>query len=170
MSMAIQLRRLLLRITEPLAFAPPLLARVVIGTIFLHSGWGKLHNLDKVAAFFASLGIPHPELQAPFVACVELGCGALVLVGLATRFAAIPLIGTMAVALGTALAPKIKDLQSLFALAESLYVVLLVGLVVGGAGALSLDRAIARAIDQRAGSVAKMRSSAGRPTTAGTAT
>ena len=31
--------------------------------IFCQSGWGKLHNLAKVTAYFTELGIPHPELQ-----------------------------------------------------------------------------------------------------------
>jgi putative oxidoreductase len=125
---------------DRLAFAPPLLARVVIGVVFTHSGLGKWQHLDGVTKFFASLGIPYPEFQAPFVASVELGCGALVLLGLGTRLAAIPLIGTMVVALATALAPKITGLNALFGLAEFLYIALLVQLIVGGAGALSLDR------------------------------
>jgi putative oxidoreductase len=139
-STLLDLRRLLLGLCAQLAFAPPLLSRLVIGGVFVHSGWGKLHNLDHVVQFFASLGIPHPELEAPFVACVELVCGALVLVGLVTRLAAVPLIATMVVALATALAPKIEGVSSLFGLAEFLYIVLLVQLTVGGAGALSLDR------------------------------
>jgi putative oxidoreductase len=144
----IDLRHILHALCERLAFAPPLLARLVIGVVFTHSGLGKLSNLDQVTRFFASQGIPFPELQAPFVAAVELGCGALVLVGLATRISAAPLIGTMAVALATALAPKISGVNALFGLAEFLYVVLLVQLVVGGAGPLSLDRLVARMLDR----------------------
>jgi putative oxidoreductase len=147
MSALVSLRILSKALCERLAFAPPLLARLVIGVVFTHSGWGKLHNLDQVARFFASLGVPFPELQAPFVASVELVCGAAVLAGFATRLAAIPLIGTMGVALATALASKISDANALFGLAEFLYIVLLVQLSVGGAGALSLDRFVARWID-----------------------
>jgi putative oxidoreductase len=144
----LQLRRRLLAFCRRLAFLPPLLARFVIGVIFVGSGWGKLHHLDQVTQFFAGLGIPFPELQAPFVAFTELVCGALVLVGLATRLAALPLICTMIVALATALADEIDGLGSLFGLSEFLYIALLVGLVVGGAGALSLDRFVARALDR----------------------
>ncbi len=144
----IDLRRLLHGLCNRLAFAPPLVARLVLGCVFTHSGWGKLHNLDQVARFFASLGVPFPELQAPFVASVELGCGVLVLVGLGTRFAAVPLIGTMAVALATALAPKITGANALLGLAEFLYIVLLVQLAVGGAGAVSMDRLVARGLDR----------------------
>lgn len=151
MSALVSLRIATHALAERLAFTPPLLARIVIGVVFVHSGWGKLHDLDRVARFFADLGVPFPELQAPFVAAVELGCGALVLAGLATRFAAIPLIGTMAVALATALAPRITGANALFGLAEFLYIALLVQLAIGGAGAISADRAVARWLDgQRA--------------------
>ena len=148
MSALVTLRVVTRALSERLAFAPPLLARLVIGVVFTHSGWGKLHNLDQVARFFASLGVPFPELQAPFVASVELVCGALVLAGFATRLAAIPLIGTMVVALATALASRITGANALFGLAEFLYVVLLAQLAIGGAGALSLDRFAARWLDQ----------------------
>lgn len=147
------LRRILDAVLGRLAFAPPLLARLVIGVVFTGSGWGKLHNLGQVTQYFASLGIPFPELQAPFVASVELVCGALVLVGLGTRFVAVPLIGTMVVALLTALAPKIDGLGSLFGLSEFLYIALLVQLAIGGAGAVSLDHVVARRLGMAGASV-----------------
>ena len=101
-----------------LAWLPPTAARMTVGWIFVQSGWGKLHNLEAVVKFFTDLGIPAPQIQAPFVAGTELVCGTLVLAGLATRFAAVPLIGVMAVALTTALSDKISELSDLFALAE----------------------------------------------------
>nr|HNI57421.1 DoxX family protein [Elusimicrobiota bacterium] len=74
-----------------LDFLPGLLSRITLGFIFVQSGWGKLHHLDKVTEFFRALGIPAPGLQAPFVATVELAAGGLVLVGFFTRLAALPL-------------------------------------------------------------------------------
>jgi putative oxidoreductase len=118
---------------------PGLISRLTIGYIFIQSGWGKLHHLDKVVAFFTSLGIPAPQLQAPFVASVELGCGTLVLIGLLTRLAAIPLIATMIVAILTARLKDVTDLGDFFSLSEYLFIVLLVWLIVKGAGAVSLD-------------------------------
>jgi putative oxidoreductase len=144
----IDLRRLLHALCARLAFAPPLFARLVIGVVFTHSGYGKLTHLDQVVKFFRDLGIPFAEIQAPFVASVELGCGALVLFGLATRLAAAPLIGTMIVALATALSDQITGVSALFGLAEFLYIALLVQLCVHGAGAVSLDRFVARALDR----------------------
>src|SRR3546814_681645 len=48
---------------------------------------------------FARIGIPWPDAMGPFVGCVEIICGALVILGLFTRLAVIPLIITMIVAL-----------------------------------------------------------------------
>jgi len=141
------LRRFALNLFARLDFLPSLLARLVIGVVFVQSGWGKLHSLDKVIAFFTELGIPAPQIQAPFVAGIEFVCGALVLVGLATRLASIPLIGTMVVAILTAQRENVASVNDLFGTIECLYAVLLVGLVVGGAGRISLDAWIARRLD-----------------------
>ena len=59
----------------------------------------------------------------------------LVLIGLATRIAAIPQIGTMVVALATDLAPKVTGATALSGHAELLYIALLVPLIANGAGA-----------------------------------
>src|SRR4051794_7388777 len=97
-----KMRNIILSITSKLEWLPGIVARVAIGYVFIQSGWGKLHHLDKVIQFFTSLGIPAPQLQAPFVAGVELVGGVLVLGGLFTRVASVPLIGTMVVAILTA--------------------------------------------------------------------
>ena len=141
------LRSLILRVAAGLRWLPPTLTRLVIGWVFLQSGWGKLHSQEKVVAFFTQLGIPAPEFQAKLVACTELVCGALILVGLATRIATIPLMITMAVALMTALKSDIHGLSDLFGVSEFLYIALLAWLGVYGAGPLSLDRIIAGKLD-----------------------
>lgn len=127
-----------------LDWLPGFLSRLTLGFIFVQTGWGKLQNLDKVTQFFAQLGIPAPALQAPFVAGVELVCGALVLVGLFTRLAAVPLICTMAVAILTAKRESLSAVSDFFSLSEYLLIVLLVWLVVKGAGAVSLDAILCR--------------------------
>ena len=65
------------RVVTRLDWLAPLLARVTLGVLFISTGWGKVHNLAKVAAFFAELHIPAPALQATFVSYVELIGGAL---------------------------------------------------------------------------------------------
>lgn len=127
--------------TTPLAL---LAVRVVVGVVFLTSGWGKLHHLDGVMEFFRSLGIPWPELQAPFVAAVEFAGGALVLAGLATRLAALPLISTMVVAIATAKWGDLEGFGSFVRLSEVDYAVLFFVLFAFGAGPLSLDALLAR--------------------------
>ena len=117
----------------------PLLARIAVGYVFLMTGWGKLHALEQIIGYFRTLGIPYPELQAPFVATVELVCGAMILVGLFTRIAALPLIGTMVVATATAQWPNVSNLAGFLGLVEVLYIVFFVWLAIAGAGAISLD-------------------------------
>src|SRR5262249_46549225 len=101
-----------------LDWLPPLLARGALGVTFIQSGWGKLHNIPKVAAFFQSLGLPQPELQAHFVAGTEFVCGWLVLVGLFSRIASVPLVVTMLVAIVTAKADELKHYGDLFGFTE----------------------------------------------------
>ena len=138
------------------AFLAPLLARFTVGIAFVESGWGKVHNLDKVTEFFTELGIPAPALQATFVSWVELVCGALLLVGLATRLAAVPLLCTMVVALLTARAEDIAGVGDLVGAIEFTYIALLAWLALAGGGVASLDRAITRrsASETQAASVA----------------
>jgi putative oxidoreductase len=141
------LRRIALNVLRRLDFVPSLLARCVIGFVFVNTGWGKLHSLDHLVQYFTELKIPFPQIQAPFVAGVEFVCGSLVLLGLATRLAAFPLIGTMVVAIVTALWPDLEGLNDLLGRAEFLYIVFLVGLVIRGAGAVSIDALLAKRID-----------------------
>lgn len=133
------------RVGTALSWLPPTLARWTVGWVFLQSGWGKLHDLGRVTDFFAALGLPAPAFQAALASTTELVCGTLLLAGLATRFAAVPLMITMTVALRTALWSQIDSLGSLFGLAEFLYIALLLWLSTAGAGPLSLDWLIERA-------------------------
>jgi putative oxidoreductase len=127
------------RVVKQLDWFAPLLGRVTVGVLFISTGWGKVHNLAKVAAFFAELHIPAPALQATFVSYVELIGGALVLVGLFARLASLPLIGSMAVAILTAKADEVHGLPDLFGLVEWTYLVLFVWIAVAGPGRASLD-------------------------------
>jgi putative oxidoreductase len=151
LQLAAKLRRLVLSIAGKLGFLPPLLARVTVGWIFVESGWGKLHNLEKVTSFFRDLGIPAPEIQAPFAAGTELVCGALVLAGLLARVASVPLAIVMVVAIATAKRADLGSLSDLFALSEYLYIVLLVWIGVAGPGPISIDGLLAGWLVRRTG-------------------
>lgn len=126
------------------SWLPPLVARVSIGWLFVVTGWGKLHNLPKVIEFFTELGIPAPHLQAPFVASTELVCGFLILIGLFTRFACVPLTISMIVAIVTAKRSEIHALDDLFGFEEYLFIVAFLFLIVHGAGKISLDAVLNR--------------------------
>jgi putative oxidoreductase len=132
-------RPLILRITSALRWLPPTLARLTVGWVFVLSGWGKLHGLQDVIDFFRSLGIPAPELQAPFASGVEFVCGLLLLSGLMTRIACVPLIIVMIVAIATARHEEVTSLGALFGFVEYLYILLLLWIGVAGPGPLSLD-------------------------------
>lgn len=121
-----------------------LLVRLSLAAVFVQSGWGKVHDLAKVTGYFTELGIPAPHANAVFVSFIELGCGALLLMGLGSRLAALPLIPNMAVAIISARRDDIHGLADLFALDESLYIVLSLVVVAFGPGLVSLDTLVAR--------------------------
>jgi putative oxidoreductase len=130
--------------TSRLDWLPLLLLRLCLAAVFIPSGWGKLHDLAKVTAFFTELGIPWPHLNAAVVAVSELGCGALLLIGALSRLAAIPLVVSMTIAIVTARRGDIHGFADLFALDELIYMALAVAILVLGPGAVSMDRLIAR--------------------------
>ena len=77
-----------------------LLIRLIVGGVFFSEGIQKfLYPAENGAGRFAKIGIPSPEVMGPFVGVVEIVCGALILIGLLTRLAAIPLIINMLVAI-----------------------------------------------------------------------
>lgn len=133
-----------LAVLHKLEWIGPLLVRVALGLVFARTGWGKLHSLDNVTQFFASLNIPAAGFHAVFVSTIEFAGGVLLIAGFGTRIAAALLIGVMAVAIWTAKLPDIHGLFDLASTEELHYLVAFVWLVVAGAGAASVDHLIAR--------------------------
>jgi len=124
---------------ERARFLAPLLGRLAVGLLFASTGWGKIHTLDKVTQFFTQLGIPAPGLNAVVVGYSEFICGWLLVIGLCTRLATLPLIVSMVVAILTA---KLKDIHGIFDLVgadEFTYLCVLVMLLIIGPGMLSVD-------------------------------
>jgi uncharacterized membrane protein YphA (DoxX/SURF4 family) len=87
--------------------APPatLALRAAVGGVFLASGVVKFLFANQGAGRFARIGLPAPDQLAVFVGAVEIVGGALLVLGLFTRLAAVPLIVDMAVALATTKVP-----------------------------------------------------------------
>lgn len=87
-----------------------ILVRLMVGAVFLSEGIQKFLFPDALGVGrFARIGIPWPAAMAPFVGSVEIVCGALVLAGLVTRVAAVPLIAVISVALATTKVPILLD-------------------------------------------------------------
>ena len=93
----------LLRANGPAAI---IFVRLGIGLIFFLEGLKKfLFPAAWGVGRFTMIGIPDPGVLAPFVGVVEVVCGALLLIGLATRLAAIPLLIDISVAILTTKVP-----------------------------------------------------------------
>src|ERR1022692_319401 len=90
--------------------AAVILIRLIVGGVFLSEGVQKFLFSDaQGVGRFTKIGIPAPDIMAPFVGAFEIGCGTLLLLGLFTRLAAIPLIVVMLVAISTTKIPILLD-------------------------------------------------------------
>lgn len=89
------------RILQTRQDSPVILIRLIVGlVVFFPEGLQKLLFPAVLGAGrFASIGIPWPDVMGPFVGIFETLCGALIILGLLTRVAAIPLIIIMIVAI-----------------------------------------------------------------------
>jgi putative oxidoreductase len=132
------------RVSRHLEWLAPLFARIVVGWVFLWSGWGKLQNLPAVTENFASWAIPLPHILAPFVSGVEFFGGIFLLLGLMTRISAGALGITMIVAIKSAKWGEVDSLETLLGFDETEYLALFLWLAIAGAGTLSIDRLLRR--------------------------
>jgi uncharacterized membrane protein YphA (DoxX/SURF4 family) len=91
---------LLVRLNASKAPGAVILVRFIVGAVFLSEGIQKFlfPEADGVGRFI-KIGIPSPEIMAPFVGAVEVACGLLILLGLFTRLAAVPLLINISVAI-----------------------------------------------------------------------
>ena len=89
--------------TKQVDFLAPLLLRIFLAPILIIAGYGKITDLGSTAGWFEhSLGMPFPYLMAILAGYTEFLGGIAILIGLATRWFALPLMFTMIVAAGTA--------------------------------------------------------------------
>ena len=121
------------------------LVRIITGIVFAAHGYQKffVFGLDGATGAFTQMGIPAPAITAPLVAIVELFGGIALIIGLLTRLAALGLAINMLGAIflvrlkGGFFAPNGAEFELVLCIA-------CLALVIGGAGALSVDDAIAR--------------------------
>ena len=131
-------------VARHLTWLAPLFARIVVGWVFLWSGWGKLQNLPQITENFVSWGIPLPHVLTPLVAGVEFFGGILLLAGLLTRISAGALGITMIVAIRAAKWGEVDSLEALLGFDETEYLALFLWLAIAGAGRVSLDHWLQR--------------------------
>jgi putative oxidoreductase len=120
-----------------------LIIRLYWGYSFATTGWGKLNHLDKTTAYFESLHIPMPKINAIAAGTTELVCGTLLALGLLARPAAVPLIGVMIVAYITgdneAWHSIFNDTDKFVTATPFLFLLAAVLVLAFGPGKLSLD-------------------------------
>ena len=119
--------------------------RLAVGLIFLTQGILKYTDPTMGVERFTRIGFPHPYFTAHFVGTFEIVCGALVLIGLFTRLAAIPLLLIICTAIATTKIPElshanqgfwfmVSDARTDFAMLCSL-----IFLLASGPGRVSID-------------------------------
>lgn len=131
-----------------------ILVRLMVGAVFLSEGIQKFLFPDALGVGrFVKIGIPAPHFFAPFVGVVEILFGALLILGLLTRLAVIPLLIDISVAILTTKIPMLakSGFWSMAHEARTDFCMLLglLFLLIIGAGPSSIDRKIENAQDTR---------------------
>jgi uncharacterized membrane protein YphA (DoxX/SURF4 family) len=86
--------------------AATILVRIIVGGVFFTEGIQKFLFSEALGeGRFEKIGIPAPYITASFVGVVEIVFGALLLLGLLTRLATIPLIIDISTAIATTKIP-----------------------------------------------------------------
>jgi len=98
-------RSLWTRVTKTSAPASVILVRLVVGLVFLSEGLQKFMFEALGSGRFEKIGFAAPHALAYLVACFEVICGAMLVVGLMTRLAAIPLMIIILTAIVTTKVP-----------------------------------------------------------------
>jgi putative oxidoreductase len=143
-----KLYRLLIALASSLQSPFLLFVRLYWGWQLAQSGWGKLHNIEKVTEFFMSLGLPAPGFTAHFIASLELVGGILLILGLAARLIAVALTINMIMAYiiadHDALVSIFSNPDKFYAAAPYTFLIASVVILIFGPGLFSADAAIAR--------------------------
>ena len=126
-----------------------IIIRVIVGVVFFSEGVQKfLFPAIRGAGRFEKIGFPSPEFLGTLVGFFEILCGILLLVGLLTRLASIPLIIIMLVAFATTKAEVLANegFWELLHGSRTDWAMLLgsVFLLVNGGGNWSIDKILMR--------------------------
>ena len=124
---------------------PAIIPRLIVGLVFLSEGIQKFIYPESVGTGrFIKIGFSNPEFWANFTGAFEIICGLLILLGLLTRLASIPLLIIMLVALVKTKIPILMD-KGFWSMAHEYrtdfaMTLLLIFLLCYGGGRFSLDR------------------------------
>ncbi len=119
-----------------------LFARLVVAYGFYGPAMIKWSDIDSIASWFGSLGIPFPTLNAYMAASTEMAGVVLLTLGFLIRLISIPLIVVMLVAIVTV------HLHNGFSCGDNgfeipvYYMLFLLIFITSGAGRFSLDRIV----------------------------
>lgn len=128
---------------------PLLLMRLVLAYGFYTAAAAKWSNIEAVAEWFGSLGIPAPLLNTYLAASAEAAGVVLLTLGFASRIISIPLIITMIVAIATV------HLHNGFEASENgyeiplYYLIMLFTLLINGAGKISIDNFLQKYLSRK---------------------
>lgn len=148
-----------------------ILIRILVGWVFISEGIQKFLFPNALGVGrFEAIGIPLAPFAAPFVGFVEIFCGALLIVGVLTRLATLPLLAVILTAIGTTKIPELfhvnqgvwfmlHDARTDFSMLLGLIFLLIVG-----PGPLSVSGARQGIIDYRTQKDAESAEEAGAPT------
>jgi putative oxidoreductase len=122
-----------------------LLLRLLVGWVFLSEGIQKcLFPSALGAGRFEKIGIPAPQFTGPFVGVVEILCGAMLILGIATIYAVVPLLIDIGVAIATTKVPMLHKQGFWAAMHEGrtdfCMLLGLIAIACLGAGSWSFDR------------------------------
>src|SRR6266446_944894 len=152
-SLFFRLRRLYQRVFSAADYLQStflLLVRLYWGWQLIESGWGKLHNLDKVTQFFGSLNLPMPAQMAVFIACVEFFGGIFFALGLFSRMTSLVLTINLIMAYVTAdreaLFSVFSDPDKFYRAAPYTFLVASVIVLIFGPGKFCVDYLLRRLV------------------------
>lgn len=128
---------------NPILFRPAtdaglLFLRVAFGLMMMVHGWAKFSNVEQMSSAFADPFGLGPAVSLWLAIFAELGCSFLLMLGLGTRLALIPLMVTMLVAIFYAHSGDPWGKKEMAVLYLSVYL----SLMATGPGRFSLDRAL----------------------------
>src|SRR5437764_12807434 len=135
------------KIADWLQSAVLLFIRLYWGWQFWQAGWGNLSNISQAVENFTNMGVPHPAFTARFVGSVEAIVGILLILGLASRLIAVPLVINMITAFVIADREALKTMFSadpgkFYAAAPYTFLFASLLILIFGPGKISLDTLI----------------------------